>query len=246
MNFNRVFDEATALLLQGLKMTVLVSLLSLAIGLVIGFLTCLLCTYSTKRYAECRNLWEKLLLTVCLIPKAIGNVYIWVIRGTPMMIQAFIIYFGMPQVIQSLISPGFRLSATTAGLITLSLNAGAYISEIFRGGIQAVNKGQIEAARSLGMGKIRTMYRVVFPQAFKIAIPSLVNQFAITVKDTSILSVIGLAELTNKAKVYVGKSYEFFATYLVVAAYYLVFISLLMLLSKYVEKKLNYDKKRNN
>ena len=245
MNFNRVIDEATSLLVEGLKMTVLISLLSLLIGLVIGFLTCLLCTYKTKSFAECRNFGEKLVLLICLIPKGIGNLYIWVIRGTPMMIQAFIIYFGMPQVIQTLVSLSFRLSASTAGLITLSLNAGAYISEIFRGGIQAVNKGQIEAARSLGLGKARTMFRVVLPQAFKIAIPSLVNQFAITVKDTSILSVIGLAELTNKAKVYVGKSYEFFATYLVVAIYYLVFISLLMLLSKYVEKKLNYDKKRD-
>ena len=90
------------------------------------------------------------------------------------------------------------------------------------------------------------MLKVVLPQAFKVAIPSLVNQFIITVKDTSILSAIGLAELTNKAKVYVGKSYEFFATYLTVAVYYLIFISLLMLLSKYVEKKLNYDKKSNN
>ena len=159
-----------------------------------------------------------------------------------MLVQAFIVYFGMPQVIQ-LFNPDFRIQAYTAGLITLSLNAGAYLAEIFRGGISAVPKGQTEAARSLGLSKSRTMFKVVLPQAFKVAIPSMVNQFIITVKDTSILSVIGLADIVNKAKVYVGKSYQFFATYILVAVYYLVVISILMLLSKYLEKKINYEHK---
>lgn len=159
-----------------------------------------------------------------------------------MLVQAFIVYFGIPQFIQ-LVNPGFRIAPYTAGLITLSLNAGAYLSEIFRGGISAVPKGQTEAARSLGLSKSRTMIKVVLPQAIKVAIPSMVNQFIITVKDTSILSVIGLAEIVNKAKVYVGKSYQFFATYILVAVYYLVVISILMILSKYLEKKMTYGRK---
>ncbi len=162
-----------------------------------------------------------------------------------MIVQAFIVYFGMPQLIQ-IFKPDFRIDAFAAGLITLSLNAGAYLSEIFRGGISAVNKGQTEAARSLGLSKTRTMIKVVLPQAIKVAIPSMVNQFIITVKDTSILSVIGLADIVNKAKVYVGKSYQFFATYILVAAYYLIVISILMIVSKYLEKKINYERKGNS
>ena len=178
--------------------------------------------------------------------RAVSGIYVWIVRGTPMIVQAFIVYFGMPQVIQRFFVPDFKIEPFAAGLITLSLNAGAYLSEIFRGGIMAVNKGQHEAARSLGLSKSRTMIKVVLPQAVKVAIPSMVNQFIITVKDTSILSIIGLADIVNRAKVYVGKSYQFFATYILVAVYYLIVISLLMLFSKYLEKKFNYERKNRN
>lgn len=227
MDFLRTITEATPLLLEGIKLTVFVSLLSLMMGTLIGFLTCIMGRSRSR------------------ILKAITGIYVWIIRGTPMIVQAFIVYFGMPQVIQ-LVDPNFKITAFTAGLITLSLNAGAYLSEIFRGGIAAVSIGQTEAARSLGLSKTKTMLKVVLPQAIKIAIPSMVNQFIITVKDTSILSVIGLADVVNKAKVYVGKSYQFFATYILVAIYYLVVISILMLVSKYLEKKLNYERKNRN
>lgn len=224
MDFIRTINEATPLLLDGIKLTILISLLSILIGMVIGFVSCIM------------GLSKNWLL------KGISAVYVWIIRGTPMLVQAFIIYFGVPQVIQ-LMNPNFRIEAFTAGVITLSLNAGAYLSEIFRGGISAVPIGQTEAARSLGLSKTRTMLKVVLPQAIKVAIPSMVNQFIITVKDTSILSVIGLAEIVNKAKVYVGKSYQFFASYILVAIYYLVVISILMLISKYLEKKMSYGRK---
>ena len=175
--------------------------------------------------------------------KAISAVYVWLIRGTPMIVQAFFVFFAVPQVIQLITKGPFTLTPFTAGAITLSLNAGAYLSEIFRSGIQAVPKGQTEAARSLGLSSFKTMMRVVLPQAFKITIPSLVNQFIITVKDTSILSVIGLAELVNRAKQYVGSTFRFFETYIVVGGFYLVIISLLMLLSRYIEKRMSYDRK---
>mgnify|MGYP001115039986 FL=1 len=228
MDFIRTINESTPLLLQGIKLTVIISLISLAIGMVIGFVSCLMGLSKNP------------------VLKALSEIYIWIIRGTPMLVQAFIIYFGVPQLFQLLINPNFRIDAYTAGVITLSLNAGAYLSEIFRSGISAVPKGQIEAARSLGLGSARTMFKVVLPQAIKVAIPSMVNQFIITVKDTSILSVIGLAEIVNRAKVYVGKSYQFFATYILVAAYYLIVISILMLVSKYLEKKFNYERKGKN
>lgn len=227
MNFLRTIEQATPLLLEGIKVTILISLLSLLIGMVIGFLACIM-GMSKNRFL-----------------KGVSAVYIWIIRGTPMIVQAFIVYFGMPQLIQ-MIEPSFRIEAFTAGVITLSLNAGAYLSEIFRGGISAVPNGQVEAARSLGLSKGRTMLKVILPQAIKIAIPSMVNQFIITVKDTSILSVIGLADVVNKAKIYVGKSYAFFETYILVAIYYLVVISILMVFSKYLEKKFNYERKSNS
>lgn len=225
MNFEKVLREATPLLLEGLQLTIGISLLSLAIGFFVGLAACLMGMSKNK------------------ILKGISATYVWIIRGTPMIVQAFVVYFGFPQLIQALIDPSFTLTPFAAGVITLSLNAGAYLSEIFRGGIQAVDIGQIEAARSLGLSAGKTMVKVVLPQALKISIPSLVNQFIITVKDTSILSVIGLAELVNKAKIYVGATYQFFATYIFVAIYYLVIISVLMVLSKFVEKKFNYDKK---
>ncbi|MBR3870713.1 MAG: amino acid ABC transporter permease [Clostridia bacterium] len=224
MDFLRVLDEATPLLLQGLQMTVGISLLSLLFGMLLGLFTCLMSISKNK------------------LLKGIAGVYIWIVRGTPMIVQAFIVFFGAPQLIQQFV-PAFKIDAFTAGVITLSLNAGAYLAEIFRGGIQAVPKGQTEAARSLGLSKAKTMVKVVLPQAFKVALPSMVNQFIITIKDTSILSVIGLADIVNRAKVYVGKSYQFFATYIFVAIYYLVVISLLMIVSKYLEKRVSYDRK---
>ena len=222
MDFGRVLKEALPLLLEGLKMTVLIALISIAIGIVLGLISCL-CGLSKNK-----------------VLKAISAVYIWIIRGTPMIVQAFIVFFAIPQLIQ-LLNPTFKLDAFTAGVITLSLNVGAYMSEIFRAGIQAVDKGQMEAARSLGLSKTQAMSKIVLPQAFKISIPPIVNQFIITVKDTSILSVIGLAEVVNKAKQYVGKTYQFFATYILVAAFYLIVISILMVVSKFVEKKFSYE-----
>lgn len=226
MDFGRVLKEATPLLVEGLKYTLIVSIISIAIGMVIGLLLCLMKISKSK------------------VLNAIAGIYIWIIRGTPMLVQAFIVFFGFPQLLQ-LINPSFRLDALTAGIITLSLNAGAYMAEIFRGGIQAIPKGQGEAARSLGLSKSQAYTKVILPQAFKVSIPPLVNQFIISIKDTSILSCIGLAEIVNKAKTYVGSTYQFFATYILVAAFYLVIISVLMILANYLEKRYKYEQKRH-
>lgn len=227
MDFGKVFSGAMPLLLEGLKLTVITSLVSIVIGMIIGLLVCLM----------------KMSKNVVL--RAIAGVYIWIIRGTPMLVQAFIVFFGVPQVVRMFVSD-FKFTALTAGIITLSLNAGAYLAEIYRGGIMAVPKGQTEAARSLGLSQGQAMRKVVLPQAIKFSIPSLVNQFIITIKDTSILSAIGMAELVNKAKTYVGSTYTFFETYLVVAAMYLVIISILMVISNYIEKKLKYEGKKTS
>lgn len=223
MHFLLVLKEATPMLLKGLKVTIEISLLSLLIGLFVGLIACLMGMSKIK------------------ILKAISAVYVWIIRGTPMIVQAFIVYYGVPMVVQQFI-PNFVITEMTAGVITLSLNAGAYLSEIFRGGIQAVDPGQIEASRSLGISAGTTMTKVILPQALKITIPSIVNQFIITIKDTSILSVISLAEICNQAKQYSASTYLFFETYILVGVFYLIIISVLMILSKFVEKKFKYEK----
>ncbi|MBR2715983.1 MAG: amino acid ABC transporter permease [Ruminococcus sp.] len=225
MDFVLVFQQSWPMLLEGLKVTLIISLLSIAIGMVIGLVSCLMGLSKLK------------------ILNAISAVYVWIIRGTPMIVQAFIVYYGIPIVVQQF-NPDFIISEFLAGTITLSLNAGAYLSEIFRSGIQAVDPGQIEASRSLGIGSGKTMFKVVLPQAFKITIPSIVNQFIITIKDTSILSVISLAELCNQAKQYSASTYRFFEVYILVGLCYLAIISALMILSKYVEKKVSYDRKK--
>ncbi|MBQ2934276.1 MAG: amino acid ABC transporter permease [Clostridia bacterium] len=224
MHFDVVLKQAMPMLLEGLKVTIIVSLVSLFFGMLVGLLSCLLGLSKAK------------------VLRAISAVYVWLIRGTPMIVQAFIVYYGVPIIVQQF-SPNFIISETLAAVITLSLNAGAYLSEIFRSGIQAVDVGQIEASRSLGISSGRTMMAIVLPQAFKITIPSIVNQFIITVKDTSILSVISLAELCNQAKQYSASTYLFFETYILVGVFYLAVISVLMLLSKFVEKKVSYDRK---
>ncbi len=224
MDFALVFKQSWPMLLEGLKVTLEISILSIAIGMVIGLISCLMGLSKLK------------------ILNAISAVYVWIIRGTPMIVQAFIVYYGVPIIVQQF-NPAFVISEFLAGIITLSLNAGAYLSEIFRSGIQAVDPGQIEASRSLGIPSGKTMFKVVLPQAFKITIPSIVNQFIITIKDTSILSVISLAELCNQAKQYSASTYRFFEVYILVGLCYLAIISLLMILSKYVEKKISYDRK---
>ena len=220
----RVIQEAYPLLLRGMVMTLQITVVSLVIAMFLGLFACLMGLSKIRPLA-----W-------------ISKFYVWVIRGTPLLVQAFFIYFGIPQLVQSWGVP-LRLSPFAAGVITLSLNAGAYISELFRGGIQAVNPGQTEAARSLGLSKAKTMRRVILPQAIRISIPSLVNQCIISLKDTSIISVIGLAEVVYQAKIYIGRTMESFATWMVVAVMYLIIISILSQISVVVEKRLDYGSK---
>ncbi|MDR2853402.1 MAG: amino acid ABC transporter permease, partial [Burkholderiaceae bacterium] len=192
MDVAQVLSEASPMLLRGLWVTVEITVVSLIMAVVLGLVSCLM---GLSSVAALR--W-------------LSKFYVWLIRGTPLLVQVFFVYFGFPQLVQSIghsmmgadagnlsnsiggVLANFRISAFTASFFTLSLNAGAYMSEIFRGGIQAVPPGQMEAARSLGMSKSRAMYRVILPQAFRICVPSLVNQFIITLKDTSIVSIISL------------------------------------------------------
>ncbi|HBQ86918.1 MAG TPA: amino acid ABC transporter permease [Syntrophomonas sp.] len=218
MDLGRVFSEVYPLLFQGLWITLEVTALSLLMAFILGLLSCFM---DMSKKAPVR--W-------------VSRIYVAIIRGTPLLVQVFYIYFALPQLLQFL---GFDLRFTpfTAGLVTLTLNAGAYMSEIFRGAIIAVNPGQMEAARSLGLSHAQAMKKVILPQALRICLPALVNQFIITLKDSSLISVIGLADIMYQAKIYVGRSMESFATYTWVALFYFVVIAILAQIAKTVERR---------
>ncbi|MCR4787313.1 MAG: amino acid ABC transporter permease [Lachnospiraceae bacterium] len=170
----------------------------------------------------------------------IAQIFVDVIRGVPMIVLAFFVYFGMPYFFNTIIG-GFSvsLSALQAGTICLALNCGAYMAEIVRAGILSVDIGQMEAARSLGMTYGMSMRKVVLPQAIKTMIPTFINQFIITLKDTSILSVIGFPELVNSAKNVQANTFMSFQTWAIVGVMYLVVITILSRSAKVLERRLN-------
>lgn len=169
----------------------------------------------------------------------IARFFVDIIRGVPMIVLAYFVFFGVPYACKNLLNFNFTLTALTAGTICLALNCGAYMAEIIRAGIQSVDKGQMEAARSLGLPYWRAMQRVVLPQAIRTMIPSIINQFIITLKDTSILSVIGFPELVNSAKNIIAINFQSFQVWTIVGIMYLIVITALSKLAKVVERRLN-------
>lgn len=213
-SFFGLIKSTFPLLLEGLKMTVILTVVSIAIALVLG------------------TIFGLLRVSRSIVLRGIGTTFVDIFRGTPLLVQAFFIYFGIPSAL------GFQMSAMTAGIITLSLNAGAYMTEIVRGGILSVDKGQMEAARSLGIGYLPTMRKVILPQAIRTMIPSYINQFVITLKDTSILSVIGIAELTQTGRIIIAGNYKSFEMWLIIGIIYFIVIMALTKLSDQVEKRI--------
>lgn len=177
----------------------------------------------------------------------IATIFVDVIRGVPMIVLAFYVLFAVPMLLNNImhlntmlgINTQLTLTALQAGTICLALNCGAYMAEIIRAGIESVDKGQMEAARSLGLSYWKAMAKVVLPQAIRTMIPSIINQFIITLKDTSILSVIGFPELVNTAKNVVANTMSAFQVWSIVALMYLIVITLLSRLAKRVERRLN-------
>ena len=170
----------------------------------------------------------------------IAQIFVDVIRGVPMIVLAFFVYFGIPYLLNNMLGLNTPvMTALQAGTICLALNCGAYMSEIIRAGIESVDKGQMEAARSLGLSYFVSMRKVVLPQAIRTMIPSIINQFIITLKDTSILSVIGFPELVNTAKNVQAATFKSFQTWTIVGIMYLIVITILSICAKMVERRLN-------
>lgn len=199
MTFN--FDIMTAafpLLLEGAAITVEISALSVFFGLLIG------CFVGIARLCNVHLL------------RLLANFYVDFIRGTPLLVQIFLVYFALPGII------GHRVDPFVAAISACSINSGAYVAEIFRAGIQSIDKGQMEAGRSLGMTWVQTMRYIIIPQAFKRIIPPLGNEFIAMLKDSSLVSVIGFEELTRRGQLIIARTYASFEIWLAVAVIYLV------------------------
>ena len=206
----KIINDYGTLLLEAMGQTLLLALCGLFFACILGLIFGLLSVLKSR---------------VCNI---ISTIFVDVIRGVPMIVLAYFIFFGIPYLLNTIIGiGGITLSALQAGTIALALNCGAYMAEIIRAGIQSVDKGQMEAARSLGLPYWKAMRKVVLPQAIRTMIPSIINQFIITLKDTSILSIIGFPELVNTAKNVVANTFNAFAVWGIVAVMYLIVITIL-------------------
>lgn len=202
-------------LLKGMWMTLVITVISLIIALVIGLVFGLLSISTSK------------------ILRIIATIYVDLIRGTPILVQILFIYFGLPS------ATGITMSAFTAGIIAISINAGAYLVEIFRAGINSIDKGQMEAGRTLGYSYAETMRIIILPQAIRRMIPAFVNQFIVSIKDTSLLSVIGIAELTMSGQSIYAMNFRAFEILGMVGILYFILIYILTLFSRWLERRLD-------
>ncbi|WP_125571915.1 ABC transporter substrate-binding protein/permease [Lacticaseibacillus songhuajiangensis] len=214
-SFFGLLKENWGTLMSGLGQTLLVTLVAIVCATLVGVLVGLLGVVPNK------------------FARGVSITFIYIFRGLPLLVLALFIYTGIPSL------TGTKIPAFVAGIITLTLNEGAYTAAFVKGGIGAVNVGQMEAARSLGLPWGKAMRRVILPQGIKIMVPSFINQFIITLKDTSILSIIGILELTQTGKIIIARNMEGFKIWTMVALIYLVIITVLTWLSKYVQKRMN-------
>ena len=209
-----VIKEALPFLIKGAGMTIKITALAVLMGIALGTILGLL--------RVSKNKWLK----------NIAKSYIEFFRGTPLLIQLFILYYGLPNL-------GIKLSPYFAAVLGLGLNSGAYVGEIVRSGINSINKGQMEAARSLGMSYPQAMRYVILPQAIKRVVPPLGNEFIALLKDSSLVSVISVKDLTRQGRLVNSRTYQTFLIYISVAVIYFVMTFLLTRLVNYVERRLS-------
>ena len=202
------------MLFKGLKVTLLVAVSGILFGFLLGALAGFALQAKNK------------------IAKGIANVYIWIIRGTPLIVQALYIYYVIPKL------TGIDFSSNTAGILVITLNSGAFIAEIVRGALEGIDPGQREAGLSLGLTSAQTMLHIIIPPAVRSMLPALFNQFIISVKDTALLSVIVVNEITKQIQNYAAISFKTIEAYTTGAVFYLVLISILIILQKQVERKI--------
>lgn len=219
--------------LAGAKLTLLIALVGTAFGCLIGFLCGII---QTIPVAKTDSLGKKIIVKAA---KTLLNIYVEVFRGTPMMVQAMMFYYGIIQY------TAYRPTSLFAGMVVVSINTGAYMAETMRGGIFSVDKGQTEGAKAIGMTHFQTMLYVILPQAIRNIMPQIGNNLIINIKDTSVLSIISVAELMFQGKAVAGTYYTMFESMTIVCAIYLTltFVSsrLLRLMEKHIDGADSFD-----
>lgn len=211
-NFNFLTNGKMIYFIQGAKWTIVISLASVILGVIFGSILTFL---KRSKYKPLRF---------------ISSAYIEIVRGTPLLLQIYIVYYGLTNIVD--------INELMAVILALSLNSGAYVSELIRAGIEAVDKGQMEAARSLGMSKGMAMRVIVIPQAIKNILPAIGNEFVAIIKESSMASTLGVAELMYGAKVVSAGSFNYVETLIMSAAFYFVMTFSLGRLIKYIERRL--------
>ena len=224
-----IFNKYFMSILKGVGYTLLVAIVGTIVGLFIGLLIGMYRTLDAPK--------NKFLAVLKKIGDFILSAYIEIFRGTPMMVQAMVIFWGF-----ALINNGSTMNVTLAGLIIVSINTGAYMAEIVRGGIISIDKGQFEGAQAIGMTHSQTMWNIVLPQVLRNIMPSVANEFVINIKDTSVLNVIGFTELFFYGKDIALHTYAIFETYLVIAAIYFILTFAITRILRLIEKKMDGKK----
>ena len=221
-----IFGKYYPQLLTGVGNTLLIALTSTVAGLALGLLTGVVRTAPMSKNPVLRAL-HKLL-------NAIIAIYVEIFRGTPMMVQSMVIYWGY-----AFATGGDTLPLIPSGILIVSINTGAYMAEIVRGGIISIDRGQFEGAMSIGMTHAQTMFKVIIPQVMRNILPSVSNEFVINIKDTSVLNVIGVTELYYFAGIIKRQNFQTFQTYLVVCILYFILTFTVTRLLRWVERKLD-------
>lgn len=214
LNFFNAFIDSSPLFLKALLLTLSITTCSLLFSLPIGLF------------------FTFLSLTKNKLLNKVSQVYIYLIRGTPLIVQIFVLYFGLTNIV--------KLNAFVSASLALAVHNGAYIAEIFRGAITSIGRGQFEASKSLGMTSLKMYQRIILPQALKRSIPSLGNQFIITLKDSSLAAFISMDELFNVATTLGANTFDQMTYLLIVSIYYLVLVLIFTLLIRLLEKKFHY------
>ena len=228
----KILQKYYLVILEGVGNTMIIALISTIFGLLIGIIVGVIKTIPPSKNPVVRWIQK--------IVNALLSCYIEVFRGTPMMVQSMVIYWGY-----AFLSGGKTLPLFGSAIFIVSINTGAYISEIVRGGIISIDKGQFEGARAIGMNHFQLMVHVVIPQVIRNILPSVSNEFVINIKDTSVLNVIGVVELFYQATIIAKNTFEIFATYAIVCVVYFILTftvtRILLLIEKLLDGKENYD-----
>ena len=212
--FEILIDSFPKMFVLGVKVTISLAIFSFILAFVISLIVAFV------QYANVKVL------------KNISRFYIWIVRGTPLLVQLYIFFYGLPKI-------GIKLDALPCSILVLGLNEGAYMAETMRASLEAVPKGQMEAGYCIGESYMQIMLRIILPQALRTAFPSLSNSFIALVKETSMASTITVVEMFRQAQIINGRVYEPFALYVEAAVIYLIFCTVISFVQKRVENRLN-------